>query len=392
MKYLIVGGGIAGTTAAEELRKLDANADITIMSAERHRLYSRVLLPRYIKGSIPREKCFLKTEAWYSEKNITCVFDIVVNSIDAVGRKVSTTDGDTFSFDKLLIATSGNLIKFPNELRGISCLRTIDDADHLIKLLNELENLPPEKRRAGIVGGSFIAVEYLNFFAQHNIPADLFMLEETFFGGALDADSFAILRERIEAEGIRLHPKKSTTRLIGESSLDGVECGDEKFDLSLLAVGIGVRPDLAMFSSAGIDVDRGILTNEFLETNLPDIYAAGDVAEFFDLYADRHVVVGNWLNAQAQGRVVAQNMFGERTAFSAVRAYSTNVCGIEVVFIGDTDPKLADSIEKRGSLAEGGVTQIFVRGDRVVGATLVNRNSDRSELTALIRERSKLPI
>ncbi len=391
MKFLIIGGGITGTTAAEELRKLDKDAEITIVSAERHRLYSRVLLPRYIKGTLPRERCFLKPETWYSEKNIKCLFETVAISIDAKGKTVSTIDGETIAFDKLLLATSGNLIKFPNELRGISYLRTIDDADHLIELLGELATVPIGKRRAGIVGGSFIAVEYLNFFAQHKLPADLFMLEETFFGGALDADSFAILRERIETKGICVHPKKSTSRLIGKTVLEGVECGDERFDLSLLGVGIGVRPDLAMFGAAGLDVDRGIITNEFLETNSPDVFAAGDVAEFFDLYADRHVVVGNWLNAQAQGRIVAQNMFGERTPFSAVRAYSTSVCGIEVVFIGDADPELADSIVKRGSLAEGGVTQIFVRDGRVVGATLVNRNSDRAELTSLIRERSGLP-
>lgn len=392
MKYLIIGGGITGTTAAEELRKLDATAEITIVSDEKHRLYSRVLLPRYVKGTLAREKCFLKTESWYDERNITCAFETLVTAIDPTGKKVSTLNSGTLAFDKLLIATSGSLIKFPNELRGISYLRTIDDADRLIEQLDELSALPPEKRRAGIVGGSFIAVEYLNFFAQHKIPADLFMLEETFFGGALDAESFAILRTRIEAEGILLHPRKSTSRLVGESLLEGVECGDEKFNLSFLAVGIGVRPDLAMFRSAGIDVNRGIITNEFLETNTPDIFAAGDVAEFFDQYADRHVVVGNWLNAQAQGRIAAQNMFGARTPFSAVRTYSTNVCGIEVVFIGDADPKLADLILKRGSEAEGGVTQIFVRADRVVGATLVNRNVDRSELTTLIRERSRLPL
>ncbi|MGQ0541529.1 MAG: NAD(P)/FAD-dependent oxidoreductase [Blastocatellia bacterium] len=390
MKYLIIGGGVTGTTAAEELRKTDVNAEITVISAERHRLYSRVLLPRYVKGTLPREKCFLKKETWYDEQNINCVFETWINGINISESSVSTSDGRTFSYDRLLIATSGNLLKFPTELRGISYLRTIDDADHLTELLAETASLPQESRRAGIVGGSFIAVEYLNFFAQHKIPADLFMLEDTFFGGALDAESFAVLRNRIEAEGIKLHPNKSTTKIIGENRIEGVQCGDETFELSLLGVGIGLRPDLAMFGEAGIDLNRGIITNEFLETNVPNVFAAGDVAEFYDLLAERHVMVGNWLNAQAQGRVVAKTMAGERTAFSAVRAYSTNVCGIEVIFIGDTEPKLADKIIKRGSLEENGVTQIFSRADKVVGATLVNRNADRAELTQLIHK--KAPI
>jgi 3-phenylpropionate/trans-cinnamate dioxygenase ferredoxin reductase subunit len=312
-----------------------------------------------------------------------------VNDLNVAERSVSTTDDRTFEFDKLLIATSGNLFKFPDELYGISYLRTIGDADTLIEQLDQMAATRSKKRRAGIVGGSFIAVEYLNFFAQHKIQADLFMLEDTFFGGSLDGESFAVLRNRIEAEGIDLHTNKIVSKLLGNGRIEGVACGDATFKLSLLGVGIGLRPDLAMFNAAGINVDRGIVTNEYLETNAPDVFAAGDVAEFYDPLAERHVVVGNWLNAQAQGRAVAKVMAGGHTPFSAVRAYSTNVCGIEVIFIGDTEPNLADKIVKRGSLEENGVTQIFLRKGRIVGAILVNRNADRAELTRLIQDKAE---
>jgi NAD(P)H-nitrite reductase large subunit len=388
MKYLIIGGGISGTTAAEELRKIDENAEITIISAETHRLYSRVLLPRYIKGTLPRERCFLRAETWYDEKNIRRIFGVCVNEIDIAEQTVAICDGQLFKFDKLLLATSGNLLKFPETLHGISYLRTIDDADYFLELLAEFQTLPLEKRRAGIVGGSFIAVEYINFFAQHKIPTDLFMLENSFFGGALDDESFALLRNKIEAEGIRLHTNKTVERLIGETRLTGLISDGKEFQLSLLGVGIGIRPNFSLFKNAGIEVNRGILTNEFLETNAPNVFAAGDVSEFYDLLAERHVIVGNWLNAQAQGRVAAKVMAGERTAFSAVRAYSTNVCGTEIIFLGDTDYRLADQIVKRGSIEENGVTQIFVRNGKIVGATLVNRNADRAELTKFIQEKA----
>ncbi len=388
MRYLIIGSGVCGTSAAEELRKIDPNAEITLFSTETHRLYSRVLLPRYVKGLLPRERCFLKKETWYEEQNIRCVFGARVNELNIVEQTVSTSDGQIFGFDKLLLATSGNLLKFPDNLPGISYLRTIDNADELINLLAECSSLPTEKRRAGIVGGSFIAVEYINFFAQHKIPTDLFMLEKTFFGGALDDESFAVLQNKIEAEGIRLHTNQSVKKLLGATRLEGLQTGDKEFSLSLLGVGIGIRPDFSWIKNVGIEVNRGILTNEFLETNTPNIYAAGDVAEFYDLLAERRVIVGNWLNAQAQGRVVAKTMSGERTAYSAVRAYSTNVCGNEIIFIGDTDVNFADKIVRRGSREENGVTQIFVRNEKVVGATLVNRNAERTELTRLIQEKA----
>ena len=387
MRYLIIGSGVCGTSAAEELRKIDANAEITLVSTETHRLYSRVLLPRFVKGVLPRERCFLKKETWYEEQSIRCVFGVCVDELNIGEQTVSTSDGQTLAFDKLLLATSGNLLKFAEELHGISYLRTIDDADELINLLAECSALPTEKRRAGIVGGSFIAVEYINFFAQHRIPTDLFMLEKTFFGGVLDDESFAVLQTKIEAEGVRLHTHASVKKLLGANRLEGLQTADNEFSLSLLSVGIGIRPDLSWLKNAGIEVNRGVLTNEFLETDAPNIYAAGDVAEFYDLFAERQVMVGNWLNAQAQGRTVAKTMAGERTAFSAVRAYSTNVCGNEIIFIGDTETGFADKIVRRGSREENGVTQIFVRNGKIVGATLVNRNAERAELTKMIQEK-----
>lgn len=392
MRYLIIGSGVCGTSAAEELRKLDSDAEITLVSNETHPLYSRVLLPRYVKGVLPRERCFLKRDSWYEEQNIRRVFGVWANELNLQKQTVSTSDGQTFAFDKLLLATSGKVLEFPDKLRGISYLRTIEDADKLIEMLAECSALPEEKRRAGIVGGSFIAVEYINFFAQHKIPTDLFMLEKTFFGGALDEESFAVLRDKIEAEGIYLHTEQSVEKLLGITLLEGLQTADKEFSISLLGIGIGLRTVHDWIRNAGIEVNRGILTNEFLETNAPNVYAAGDVAEFFDLLAERQVVVGNWLNAQSQGRVVAKTMWGERTAFSAVRAYATNVCGIEIIFIGDTDVQFADKIIRRGSHEEGGVTQIFVRDKRIVGATLVNRNSDRADLTKLIREKAPADI
>ena len=390
MRYLIIGGGISGTTAAEELRKIDVNAEITILSTEEHRLYSRVLLPRYIKGTLPRERCFLKRETWYDEQNIHTVFGVQAIELNVAESKVTTSDGQIFEFDKLLLATSGNLLKFPTNLDGISYLRTIDDADYFLKLLAEFDKLPLENRRAGIIGGSFIAVEYINFFAQHKIPTDLFMLENSFFGGALDGESFAVLQNKIEAEGIILHTNKNVEKLIGENRIESVIVEGKTFPVGILGVGIGIRPNLDWLRLAGIEANRGILTNEFLETNVHNVYASGDVAEFYDLLAERPVIVGNWLNAQAQGRTVAKTIAGERTAFSAVRAYSTNVCGIEVIFIGDTDVNLAEKIIRRGSIEEGGVSQIFVRNERIVGATLVNRNTDRAELTKLISEKTSV--
>ena len=137
MRYLILGGGIAGTSAAEELRKRDAAAEIAIVSEEQHPVYSRVLLPHYVKGKIPRERVFLKKETWYGEQNIEWLTGVRATNIDVKNQSVALSDGRELPYDKLLIATGGEIRTLPFERRGVAYLRTIDDTDHLLQLLGE---------------------------------------------------------------------------------------------------------------------------------------------------------------------------------------------------------------------------------------------------------------
>jgi len=154
----------------------------------------------------------------------------------------------------------------------------------------------------------------------------------------------------------------------------------------VLGVGIGTISDLSWIREGHIEVKTGIKTNEFLETNIPDVYAAGDSTEFFDVISGHHRLGGNWMNAQTQGRIVAQSMCGERALFRLVSSHAINVLGLEVIYIGDTDREWADKILVQGSVLEGGVAQLFLKNNRVIGATLVGRNRDRPKLTKMINE------
>ncbi|MEK7665511.1 MAG: FAD-dependent oxidoreductase [Patescibacteria group bacterium] len=367
MRYLIVGGGIAGTTAAEELRKIDPNGSIVLISEEQNRLYSRVLLPHYINGKVERERCFLKKESWYEQQKIEAHFGVTVSKLDVKNHFVATSDGREHEYDKLLIATGGEVKTHDEDCRGISYLRTLDDADHLLQLLGESPS------SVGIVGAGFIAIEYINIFADRGLKAELFTRTGRFFSRSLDQDSSDLIKERVERDGIVV--SNNPPRLQ---------------EYAIVGIGMGVAPDLSWIKEAGVETRAGILANDFLETNVPNVYTAGDVAEYFDLFAKRHLIVGNWMNAMTQGRIVAKTMAGERTRFELVSSYATNVRGMEIIFVGDTDREKAERIIRRGSKGEGGITQLFVRAGRVVGATLVNRNSERAEVTKLIREKIDL--
>lgn len=379
MRYVIVGGGIAGTTAAEELRKLDADAEITLISEEHHPLYSRVLLPHYLKDKVPRERVFLKKESWYEEQGIEWLRGISVAALDVKNKHVELSDGRELSYDKLLIATGGDVRTLPSDKRGVSYLRTLDDADHLDQLLREL----PKGARAGIYGGGFIACEYLNLFAHHGLPTTIAFRGSHFWSGILEREVGEFLNVHLVARGVEVRAGEEYVKALGDREISGFMTTSGKCECSVLGVGIGIEREDAWMRKAGVKTGSGILCNEFLETDLPDIFAAGDVAHYFDTHVGRHVVVGNWMNAQMQGRAVAQSMAGERAAFSLVSSYATNALGLEVIAIGDTSREDADEVRVIGGRGEG-MGQLFSRVGRFIGAVLLGRNTDRAKFTKAI--------
>lgn len=386
MRYAIVGGGIAGTTAAEELRKLDPSAEITLISQEQHPLYSRVLLPHYLKGKIPRERVFLKKETWYEEQQIEWLRGISVVVLDAKNKFVGLSDGRELPYDKLLIATGGDLRTLPSDVRGVSYLRTLDDADHLNQLLSECA----PGTSGGIYGGGFIACEYLNLFAHCGIKTSIAFRGAHFWSGILEPDVGAFINEHIASKDVEVLSHAAFMETRGDKELTGFVTSKGERACSLLGVGIGIELEDAWMRQAGVKTGSGILCDEFLQTNAPDVFSAGDVAHFFDVNVGRHVAVGNWMNAQMQGRAVAKNMVGDKKPFSLVSSYATNALGLEIIFVGDVSREDADEVRVIGSKEEGGIGQLFARNGQLIGAVLLNRNTDRPTVTKMIQEKQSI--
>jgi len=380
MRHVIIGGGIAGTTAAEELRKLDPSSEITIISKEQHPIYSRVLLPHYIKGKIPRERVFLKKENWYSEQDIDWMPGVLAIHLDTKNKFVELSNGREIEYDKLLIATGGEpRILFENS-RNISYLRSLGDADNFLELLNSRD----KNCNGEVFGSGFIACEFINLFTHFNIPTRVSLRGEYFWSRVLDREPSEFVNQHLEKSGITLRKNVSFSDSFIEEEL--------KNKSSIFGIGIGIETDFSWLKESGIEIKSGIRANEFLETNISDIYTAGDVAEFYDVIVDRHMKAGNWMSAMAQGRVVAQNMFGKKTTFELVSSYATNILGLEVIFIGDVSKEASDEVRLIGSIDEGGITQLVGRKGQLVGAILLNRNTDRARITEVIRNKSGLSV
>ena len=238
MRYLIVGGGIAGTTTAEELRKLDEDADITIISQEAHRIYSRVLLPHYILGKTDRGRVFLKNEAWYEDNNIEWIPGVRVEKLDVKNTFAGLSNGRELPYDKLLIATGGSVRLIPDDLRGVSYFRTLDDADHLLQLLRERE----DGWRAGIYGGGFIACEYVDIFDHFNLPTTITFRGPHFWSRLLDEETGALINQHLRENGVEVIPNAAFKGLVGEKRLAGLTTDQGEVKCDILGVGSASSP------------------------------------------------------------------------------------------------------------------------------------------------------
>lgn len=389
--YLIIGGGIAGTTAAEVIRKLDPAGAIMIVSEEPHPLYSRVLLPHYIRGKVARDFLFIKKDTWYEEHAIALLKGQILHSLRPAAHEAVLDDGTVWEYRKLLLATGGRVRRLPlAELPGVTYFRTIEDADTILQELEAFNARPPADHVGVIYGGGFIGLEYAPIFREHGLETHLAMRGDRYWAAYLNDASERLLTQIFAEQDIHLHRNVEGVKVEGNGHLEAVDISGKRISSRIIGIGVGLIPNLEVPREARIEVRRGIVTNEYLETNAPDVWAAGDIAEFLDLTVGHRRLLGNWINAQQQGMRAGANMVGDRKSLEVVSAYSTSPFGVSITFVGDIAHHPDTKVMTRGTPELRSVGQIFLSGGRVVGATLINMNRERLPLTELIRQ--KLPV
>lgn len=401
--FLIIGGSAAGTTAAEVIRSQLVDSSITIVTDEEHEQYSRVLLPHYIRGKVSRDQVFLKKENWYSEKKIELVKGTSATSLNSQNHEVSLSNGEVYKYGKLLIAVGGKVIKLnvPKvEQANTLYMRTVEDADKIIA--------EAKKAKSGvIIGGGFIGLEFTSCFKVNGVEnVTVLVMEDYYWQGKLDEESSKVLASTLERNGVKIVTREEVDHfnpIVGLNPKGAVGVVKTKsgksFEVDAVGVGIGIRPDFSWLGGSGIKINRAIVTNEYLETSLVDVYAAGDCAEFWDVVFERQHIMGNWANATSQGNAVGRTMthsassgrVGQRTVFETASSYSINFFDGSCSFIGVTDEKFADDVISRGSVEAGKMTRIFVKTMegrmRIVGATVINSVADISPLTTVVKNR-----
>ncbi len=384
--YLIIGAGVAGTTAAETLRGLDANAPIAIVGDEPYDFYSRIALSKenYMLKKLPEEAIWLKKPSFYTEKNITYFKGRVATSLDPKQKKVALDNGETLGYEKLLIAVGGTprCWTLPgSDKKGIHYLRRLDDARGIMA---DFETI----KEGLLIGGGFISFELADIMVKRNIKATVMLREPYYWANLLDEESGRLIEDVLKKNGVDIIYEEEVVEVLGGEHAERVRTNKGRIiPASFIAVGIGIMDCLAPFRPSGIELGRGVLADKFLATNIPDVWTAGDCAEYLDVIFGERVQLGNWANAMLQGRCAAQNMFGKKTEFKALSAYTTTGLGMTICFVGDIRVTPEKKVIERGSRASGKYTRIVTLENRVVGAMQFNMTPELPWISKLITDR-----
>ena len=389
-RYLILGNGIAGQTCAEDLRKADPNASIVIVAAERHPLYNRVALPRYLRGQVRREKVFMRTVEDSAARNIEIHFETWATEVDVREKLVRTNRGHELTYDALLIATGGR--PKPPPWSGVGdvsdCLgfQTLDDTDAIIQKADA-------SQRVLVMGGSFIGYELAEGVSFRKKAAVTWIMRGPWFlRHILDEEGGQLCRQMGEEQGVQFIVSDEVQKFSRKNGRYLAETvAGENVDFDLLTYGVGLDYYREPVAGAGIELNKGIVTDAKLRTSAPDVYAAGDIAVFYDLMVERHNQMGTWDNAEAHGKVSAVNMAGGDEDFFDVPTYTTTMFGSTLAVMGVT-PDVQPGLEsvRTFSFEEKFYRKLFFKDDRLVGAIMIGPPKGRKKLIEIMRSRQKI--
>ncbi len=390
MQYIIIGGSAAAISAVESIRSLDHESPIDLFSDEETPLFSRVLLPYYVAEELSKPLLNFRTSDFFEENRVTAHMGVKVTSLNAAAKTVRTTDGKTYTFDKLLLATGGKAIVPPIpgvDKEGISTLKTMADAERIYSMKGS---------RAVVIGAGSIGVEACISLKRRGIKATLLEQLGQVMPTVFDAEAAAIVQQRIQDLGIEVFTGEKAVKFTGDKHVTGVVTDSRELPCDMVVLSVGVRPQIELAVQAGLTIGdmKGIRVDETMMTSVQDIYAAGDVAETHDIARNAYFLNAIWPCAFEQGHFAGLNMAGRKTVYpgSYRRNSIGNFIGIPAISMGVTHAESCAMVSDEDEFREIRVRtkdsykKLVLKNGKIIGAILVGQTQKSGLMSILLRK------
>lgn len=317
MKTVIIGGSAAGIQAAEDLRRLEPGAQITVISDEPHYPYSRCLISRYVEGKLPAQALRFRTGRFFEQYNIDGWLGARVERIDPAAGHVELADGRQAPYDRLLLAT-GSRPFIPNipglDLGNVFTFHSMADAEAIVAAGSEAQR---GAESVVVLGAGFAGLEAAYALARQGKQVTVVERMGQILPNQLDWTGSGIIQSDLESSGVRILLDNSVAAIEGAGVVSSVSLTDRSsLAADMVIVATGTRPNVELAQQAGLTTQRGIVVDAYLQTSAPGIYAAGDVIEIDDIATGRRGCSATWFNAVLQGKFAASNMAGRRRIYS----------------------------------------------------------------------------
>lgn len=380
MRAIIVGNSAAGVAAVDSLRSASPDAEITLIAEEEGPAYSRVLTSYYLSGQIADKRLLLVDEDFYRSRTVNTRFGRRVTRLSATENALTLNDGTVLGFDRLLIATgsSPQRLTVPGgDLPGVFTLRTRADARAIRHRADQAQATGEGAGRAVVVGGGLVAFKAAEALHARGLAVTMVVSSQQVLSQILDPVTAGLVRRDLEGLGITLLLGENVAGIQGAGRVELVATDrGREIPCDLVVVGKGVRPNVEWLLGSGVDVHRGVVVDGFLRTSRPDVWAAGDVAETWDLARGEKRVNALWGNAVEQGRIAGTNMGSPSAAALAypgsLSENSLHWEGLSVISVGEVNPP-ADDPRYRVLDRRDGVRfyrRLVFREGRLIGAAL----------------------
>ncbi len=380
MRVIIVGNGLAWIIAAKTLRELDKKVEIEVFAEEKYHYYPRPNLIEFLAGTIPFERMFAFPQEWYKEQNINIHLGKPVTRIFPDSKEIEVAGGKKEKYESLLLANGSSSFIPPfkgADKKGVFALRNLDDA---FELLEYLKN----HQRVVIIGGGLLGLEIARALKSRGARVDVVEFFDRLLPRQLDIQGASLLKAQIENMGIKIHVGVATEEVLGQDEVRGLKLkGEREIETDMAIVAAGVRPNIRVAKEAGLDTERGLVVDDYLQSSNPKIFAAGDVIQHIGR------VYGIIPASFNQARVAASNILGAKEKYEGtVPSNTLKVVGLDLTSVGLVNPE-EDSYEefRKEKKEEGIYKKVVIQKGVVVGAIWMGTKKGVSEINRLISQK-----